>query len=375
MRVLVVHNQLWAHYKSKLFFEINKVFEECYPDSSFKVVHIADYEESRKAMYNAKAEHPYQYPYKVLFNASVESVAFKDRLFALLREFNEFKPTVLNITGYFDWAQILLMNYARLRGVKVVISTESSAADHNRSTLKETIKRFILSRANAFFCFGTSSAAYLKTLGVTDTQIAVKHAAVVDDDTILSVFGRAEQANSKRGNAFIYVGRLASEKNLEMLLAAFLQVNPVQNPWKLIFVGNGPSRDNLEKIAAHSPNVVFEGGCPWYQVPDHLAHSDVLILPSKSEPWGLVVNEAMVCGKAVIVSNKCGCAPDLVIENENGYTFDPNDQRDLEQKLLNFIQYPERIHSMGRKSLRIIQPFSAHEVAREMTEFYKKLTN
>lgn len=375
MRVLVVHNQLWAHYKSKLFFEINKVFEECYSDSSFKVIHIAEYEESRKAMYEAKAEHPYQYPYKVLFNSSVESVGFKDRLFALIREFNEFKPTVLNITGYFDWAQILLMNYARLKGVKVVISTESSAADHNRSAFKENIKRLIVGRASAFFCFGTSSAEYLKTLGVTNAQIAVKHAAVVDDDTILSVFELAKQTNRKRGNAFLYVGRLAPEKNLEMLLTAFLKVNPAQNPWKLIFVGNGPSEDGLKNIAADSPNVRFEGAFPWHKVPDYLAESDVLVLPSKSEPWGLVVNEAMVCGKAVIVSNKCGCAPDLVIENENGYTFDPNDQVDLEQKLLNFIEYPERIQSMGRQSLRIIQPFSAHEVAREMTECYKKLTN
>jgi glycosyltransferase involved in cell wall biosynthesis len=54
-----------------------------------------------------------------------------------------------------------------------------------------------------------------------------------------------------------------------------------------------------------------------------LALSDVLVLPSYSEPWGLVVNEAMACGMPVIVSEKCGCAPDLVQNGKNGISINP----------------------------------------------------
>lgn len=374
MRVLVIHNQLWAHYKSKLFFEINKYFEAYYPESTFKTIHIAEYEESRKDMYDQNKAHPYQYPYRVLFKSSVESVGLKDRFFALLREFNAFKPTVLNITGYFDWAQILLMVYARAKGVKVVISTESSVADHNRSAFKEKVKSIIVGLADAFFCFGSSSAAYLKTLGVPDRKITVKHAAVVDDDVILSVFRKAQESTPKTRHSFIYVGRLAPEKNLELLLKAFLSVNNRPEKWDLVFIGAGPSENTLRQMAGGSPYVHFKGAHPWYEVPDYLAQSDVLILPSTSEPWGLVVNEAMICGMPVIVSDKCGCAPDLVIDNENGYTFDPKNQSSLEEKLSNFMDQPDRIERMGQKSLEIIQPFSVREVAREMTHCYKTLT-
>ena len=382
MRILVIHNQLWAHYKSKLFFEIYKNLQETEPESVFKVVHIALHEASRSVMQDEES-FKYDYPYEVLFNRSLDSVRFAERLQALLKAFNQFRPTVLNITGYFDYAQVLLMVYARTRGVKVVLSSESSTMDHNRSGVKEIIKSWIVNQADAFFCFGKSSADYLTTLGVKQSSIAVRHAAVIDEDIIKANFQKekllqADAFAAKTHRQFIYVGRLAQEKNLDMLVRAFkkIQENNPENIWTLLFVGDGPSRANLELLSGDllsNKSIKFAGGFPWYKVPEWLAKSDVLILPSKSEPWGLVVNEAMVCGMPVIVSEKCGCAEDLVINKVNGFTFDPESQSDLEQLLEVFIKSPDKVSVMGKESLKLIQPFSSKNVAKEMVACYKSL--
>lgn len=380
MRVLIVHNQLWAHYKSKLFSEIHLAMKRADPTDELLVAQIALYEASRKVMQNDDTI-VYDYPYKILFERSLDQVSFGERRKALFRVFNEYRPDVLNITGYFDWAQVLLMFYARAKGVKVVISSESSSADHNRSGWKEAIKKVIVGRANAFFCFGKTSAEYLESLGVAKSAIKVRNAAVIDEQVIRQRYDEVQKELSATAKSvskkFVYVGRLAPEKNLDTLIQAFSHaVKQTGADWQLLFVGGGPEKENLEKLVAGSGiagKVIFAGGFPWYQVPRWLAQSDVLVLPSKSEPWGLVVNEAMVCGMPVIVSDTCGCAGDLVCNGANGFTFDHKQQADLEKHLTWFIQNPDRIAGMGQESLKLIAPFASGPVAAQMAETYHEL--
>jgi glycosyltransferase involved in cell wall biosynthesis len=384
MRILVVHNQLWAHYKSRLFSEIARLLLEKEPDSDFLVAQIALNEASRSAMQPDETV-PYRYPYQVLFKRSLDSVGFWERLKALFKIYKDYKPTVLNITGYFDMAQVLLMFYARMRGVKVVISSESSPGDHERSEWREAIKKFIVGRANAFFCFGKSPADYLESLGVEPAKIVVRNAAVVDEEVIRKHFDVAKQKLAqgtglqRAYRTFIYVGRLAPEKNLEMLVRAYAQFltdNSNAEPWKLLLAGEGPSRPALETLVQGLgliDMVTFTGGFPWHRIPEWLAVSDVLVLPSQSEPWGLVVNEAMICGMPVIVSEKCGCVADLVKAEVNGFTFDPAKQTELEAAMHFFGKHPERITPMGIESLKLIAPFSSTKVAGKMIDCYKNL--
>jgi len=383
MRVLVIHNQLWAHYKSKLFSEIHQYLRKTEPESVFSVVHIALHEASRSVMKDDES-FKYEYPYEVLFNRSLDSVGFKERLSALFKAFHQYQPTVLNVTGYFDYAQVILMIYARMKGVKIVLSSESSTLDHNRSAVKENIKSWIVNRADAFFCFGKSSADYLLSLGIKNSQIAVRHAAVIDEDVIKGNFDNAKnliaiEKSFETTRRFVYVGRLAEEKNLELLIEAFKAVKKSsgKNNWELLLVGDGPARKTLERLSGDhilNNSITFAGGHPWYKVPEWLAKSDVLILPSKSEPWGLVVNEAMVCAMPVIVSEKCGCVDDLVVNKENGFIFNPDNQKELENAMQFFVEHPELIESMGKQSIKLIQPFSSKNVAREMVACYKSLS-
>jgi glycosyltransferase involved in cell wall biosynthesis len=378
MRILIIHNQLWAHYKSKLFSELYNVLKQDAQTNQLHVSHIAEYESMRGGML-AQKQILYNYPYDVLFKGSLESTSVWTRFKALRKSFHRHRPQVLNITGYYDYAQVLLMFYAKwFFGVPVVISLESSAADNQRSSIKETIKSFILRQASAYFCFGTSTVAYATSLGAKPAQIAVNKGAIVDDELIKQKFQESLQNVSTIRKNFIYVGRLSKEKNLELLLKAFhrlKQTNAQAQEWGLLLVGTGPEEPTLQSLVDQLsiPDVTFTGGHPWYEVPPFFAQSSVAILPSFSEPWGLVINEAMICELPVIVSNKCGCAQDLVVEGLNGFTFDPTQEEELLAKLSYFINQQETIKTMGKESARIVAQFSVKNVAAQMVDCYQKL--
>lgn len=381
MRILLIHNQLWAHYKSILFEEIQRELTHSYPGSSFLVAQIALHEASRATMQGAATPVEFDYPYQVLYPRSLDSVTFWERTKGVFKIYTTFQPDVLTITGYYDWAQVLLLMYAKLRGTRVVISVESSQMDRERSRVKEGIKKAIFRLTDGFFCFGTSSVNYLLTLGVPSEKIAVRRAAVVDNTRIRRRYEQARQTNATRTYGhknFIYVGRLAPEKNLLTLFKAFKKfIEDYKLPgWGLMLVGDGPERVPLEDFVKQnelSSLVQFTGGVPWQDVPVFLAEADVLILPSFSEPWGLVVNEALVCGMPVIVSHKCGCAADLVKAGENGFLFDPTDQQALVEAMLYYANTPTEITRHGAVSEKIIAPFSPDQVAPEMLKFYQSL--
>ena len=113
----------------------------------------------------------------------------------------------------------------------------------------------------------------------------------------------------------------------------------------------------VERLAL-SENVKMPGFQQYRELPLYYGLASVFILPSTTEQWGLVVNEAMASGLPVLVSNRCGCAPDLVEEGRNGYTFDPFDQTNLADLMLRISDDGCDREAMGRVSRKIIAEWS-----------------
>ena len=116
---------------------------------------------------------------------------------------------------------------------------------------------------------------------------------------------------------FIYVGRLSKEKNLVTLISVFKNLPDLE----LSIFGFGPLENQIKDIIKNINNINFYGYIKNKQLPLIYKRHHVFILPSISEPWGLVVEEALNNGLPVIVSNRVGCAEEIVIEGENGLIF------------------------------------------------------
>jgi glycosyltransferase involved in cell wall biosynthesis len=380
MRILIVHNQLWAHYKAIIFNELQKKIAH-HNAAELLVVQIAMVEKSRVDLGNIDlSEH--QYPYELLHQGTLEEVSLGQRIKGIMKAIIAFKPEVVNITGYYDIASWVVLLYCKLRGISTVLSNESTAEDHARSGVKEFIKKVIVRSFDGYFNFGTLSKNYLISLGGKPERMLVNRNCV-DNKTLKSKYDTAilhrkeqQKALHLKPHNFIFVGRLIDFKNLFQLLDAFQACEAAnKDDWGLIILGDGALKSELEKYIIHHKidKVHFLKGVSWEQVPAYLALSDVLILPSYSEPWGLVVNEAMACGMPVAVSNKCGCAVDLVKEAVNGYTFNPENRREISLVLDKFINNSSMIPSMGKASEVIISEYSPEQVAKEMFEGYLKL--
>lgn len=376
MRVLIVHQFLWAHYKAAIFSEFQRLIDGKENVTS-KVLQTALYEEARVG-FGEVDRSIHQYDYELLFEEVYERVPTLTRFWKTLKRVISFKPDVINLPGYYEPAMVMVQMCCRLMGIKVILSIDSTESDNTNVWYKEAIKKFIISQANGFFCYGTLAADYMIKLGAKPAQILLRNNAV-NNEVVRQIHDQTNTESLKQqygittNKNFIYIGRLMEIKNVIRLLEAYQQLNT--NQYGLILVGEGKDKDRILAFIKeyNLQNVYFIPSQPWQKIPEFMALADVLVLPSYSEPWGLVVNEAMACRKAVIVSNKCGCAKDLIKEGINGFTFDPFDVSQLRQSMEYFSQSPAQAMKLGVESEKIIAKYHPKVVAQEMLLGFSKV--
>lgn len=386
MRILIVHNILWAHYKAAVFQALQQLADQ-QAEVTIKVLQIARNERSRADLETTSdAGAPaYTYNYELLFDRFLEEVPLRSRTSSLLQRARLVQPDVILLTGYYDFAQIFLLFWAKAKGIRVIMQNESTLADQRQGGWKEQFKRRIFGLCDGFFCFGTQSANYLIQLGVPPEKILLRKNAV-DNDALRVAYKDAlprriqeQQQLTLRPNNFVFVGRLIAFKNLQTLLAAFADARKKASnaqDWGIILLGDGPEKADLQQQIATLElvdEVQFMAGRPWFKVPDVLALSNVLVLPSWSEPWGLVVNEALICGLPVIVSDRCGCVPDLVHDGENGFVFDPAQPDQLTDLLVRFMDGAVDLKQMKEAAQQSVIPYSPKSVAQGMLNGFRKV--
>jgi glycosyltransferase involved in cell wall biosynthesis len=171
----------------------------------------------------------------------------------------------------------------------------------------------------------------------------------------------------------LYVGRLSREKSLDTLIKAMQLCKANGQKTTLTVVGAGAEEPNLRNLAEYlDVKVTFVGFIQQSALGGYYSNADVFVLPSLSEPWGLVVNEAMYFGLPILLSNKIGCAPVLLDAGCNGTTFTAGDANDLAIKICNYFSNPEARVTMGENSKRIVANHSienwVHRVLKVFSE-------
>jgi glycosyltransferase involved in cell wall biosynthesis len=288
---------------------------------------------------------------------------------------NELKPAAVLVPGYYTLPALAAMLWARLHGKRAILMSESTRGDHPRKRWLEVAKGAFLTRAfQAAITGGKRQAAYLKDLGFREEHLAGLYDVVGNEyfaeqaDYCRERTSREEWSLPER--YFVYVGRLAPEKNLTALLAAFAAYRERGGGLSLVLVGDGPEGNELRRQAAAlriSDQVVFAGLKDTREIGPYYAFAEWFILPSWLDPWGLVVNEAMAAGLPVLVSDRCGCSDDLVENGRNGFTFNPAEDGSLLQALVRTSDVSEaRRQRMARRSRDIISRYSPRLWAEEV---------
>jgi glycosyltransferase involved in cell wall biosynthesis len=249
----------------------------------------------------------------------------------------------------------------------------STARDFSRSWWKEAIKRRVVQMHQAGLAGGQLHAAYLAQLGMAEEQISQGY-DVVDNqhfaDGAEDARRRADatrQALDLPEDYFLTSCRFVEKKNLQRLLRAYaLYRGHTEVPWDLVLLGDGPLRGNLsEQAEAHgiSNHVHFPGFKQYDELPPYYGLANGFVLASTTEQWGLVVNEAMAAGLPVLVSERCGCASDLVREGKNGFTFDPYDPVEIARLMGRMAGKRCDRSAMGARSQAIISQWTPERFA------------
>jgi 1,2-diacylglycerol 3-alpha-glucosyltransferase len=309
-------------------------------------------------------------------NHSPGSAELRCAFWSVLEQTN---PDVVAVNGWNNFGSLVAANCCLRRQIPMVVMSESSRQDEPRTWWKEAIKRRIVGLYSAALVGGQRHVEYLAELGMQRERVFTGY-DVVDNHYFRQ---KAEEVRSQRSevrqkcafpeNYFLASARFVEKKNLPKLIRAYAEyrrgseirsqksgVSEKEAPWDLVVLGDGPLKADLCRLISDlrlNEHVHLPGFEPYDELPVYYALANAFVHASTTEQWGLVVNEAIASGLPVIVSEPCGCVPELV--QGNGFTFDPTNEHELTARLLEMASLSdEERKRLGDNSYRIAANFA-----------------
>ncbi len=278
------------------------------------------------------------------------------------------------LPGYFYFTAWIAIAAAKWSGTPILFVTDSHSLRSWRAQsawklrFKKWMVRRIFSLGRGIIVSSTGGVEYLKALGFSSDRIFLVPTAV-DNDWWTAMAEAADRSAVRAAwkipadaSVALFCAKLQLWKGPRDLLEAFARAN-VPNSY-VVFAGDGPERANLERRAAElgiADRARFLGFVNQTQLPSTYRAADLFVLPSLFEPFGLVVNEAMLCGLPAAVSERVGARFDLVRPNENGFVFPSGDVDALAEILRQILPDMEKRCRMGAAAKSRMDTWSPRE--------------
>jgi 1,2-diacylglycerol 3-alpha-glucosyltransferase len=277
-------------------------------------------------------------------------------------------PQIVLCGGYNYIASWQALIWSHIRKIPFFLWSESNRFDVRRGHAPiEMLKVEFLRHCDGFVVPGRAADEYLRAQKIYQHKIVVAPNAV--DNDLFSSLGHDARRNSSISRReldlpdqyVLFVGRLVREKGVFELVKAYGALDEdLRHRVGLVIVGDGPARAELQKEASLvTPGTIkFPGFVQRDQLPAYYALAEMFVLPTYTDTWGLVVNEAMACGVPVIVSRIAGCAADLIQENWNGLLIEPRDVSSLRSAISKLAGRPDLCTRMGAHAREQIAQYS-----------------
>jgi glycosyltransferase involved in cell wall biosynthesis len=295
-------------YKINLFNEINKVTKIC-------VVYVGEENIKRDDLFYSGSMN---YNYYLLSGNKIKKLIYLVKII-LQNKFNK-----IMLGGWDNIYYIFI-----LLAFKTSIIVESTELDKKRigfvSNIKFFLKKIILFRVEKFQCAGYRHAKYMKSFHINKKIVISKTVGFPFDHTLIDRLDPSLRKN------FVFIGRNSPEKNIKFMIDVFNR-SLLSKDDKLILVGDAFLEYKNELNVQIIPQITRDN------MAEFLMSFRALILLSRSEPYGLVVEEALRCGIPVIVSDRCGIVDTLVFDAENSIVVNINNPDNVISKLNTFFK-------------------------------------
>jgi glycosyltransferase involved in cell wall biosynthesis len=288
---------------------------------------------------------------------------FNDDIRPML-EAHDFDAMILH--GMYDSSAVRqAVRWCRSKGRPYVFRCDANV-EKERALLRRTFHRIMMTgrvkRAAALLYMGTQNRRYYELFGGREEQFFLApwefdyHNVEQAYREIAPLRDRSrEELGLADRVVVVTIGRLLALKGFQTLVPAIARLAAEGRPVHLLVAGDGPYRAELESlIASHQAPVTLLGNVDRSGVVRALTAGDVFVLASTQEAWGLVVNEAALCGLPLVCSDAVGAAPDLVLPGENGDIFPAGDVDRLCEILRSLCDDPSKRAAMGRRSQEVL---------------------
>jgi glycosyltransferase involved in cell wall biosynthesis len=269
------------------------------------------------------------------------------------------KPDLVYVTGWMDRGYFPVLKKLKSQGVPIVAGLDSQWTGSLRQQIGALLIRWLYKRLfySHVWVPGPLQYEYAARIGFKKTEILSN---LLSGNTELFSQAAASLTAEKRNHypqTFLYVGRFAKQKGIDLLLAAYdIYKKNYNGTWGLTCIGNGPMQQDLEKAATSDQQINIEAFLPQAELVKRAQAAGAFILPSRYEPWGVVAHEFSAAGLPLIFSEYVGARQQFLIDGLNGYTFYKESAQDLAYKMHLLSSQPsEHLVQMGLTSTQLAQ--------------------
>ena len=299
----------------------------------------------------------------------------------LVNRVKAYSPDCILVNGWNFDSHLKCLRYFHKK-IPVLFRGDSTLLDEQkgiRKPARKIILKWVYKKIDFALYVGSQNKQYFLAHGLKESQLLFGPHAVdnnrfaKDSQDIKAVAALREKLNIPGQDlVFLFAGKLEAKKNPVLLIEVFKKNNFLNT--HLVIVGNGELEMELKQESRLIKNIHFLNFQNQQMMPVVYGMADVFVLPSKGpgETWGLAVNEAMACGRPVLVSDKCGCAIDLVNDGENGYIFNSADLTDFDEKINKLINSRDNLRAMGDASREKIKGFSFEKIVEQVENIVNK---
>ena len=261
-------------------------------------------------------------------------------------------PDVVYISGWQDKGYLSVVKQLKSLGIPIVAGLDSQWTGSLRQLIGAQLIRWVYKPRYFSYVWvpGPMQYEYAARIGFSKTEI-LSNLLSANSAVFATAAAERAQSFSSANHSFLYVGRFAQAKGIDILIHAYrIYKDKYQGTWTLTCVGNGPMLADLSQ----QTDIKVEGFQTQKELSQMAKRAGAFILPSRYEPWGVVVHEFASAGMPLILSECVGARPQFLIDGANGYTFYSDSAEDLAHKMsLISTQSDEQLAAMGMVSARL----------------------
>lgn len=299
-----------------------------------------------------------------------------------------FSPSVIKIINRFRNEYVIIGNpttptgilaifYCKAKKIEFMLQSEGGLPGNGKG-IKELFKKTLMRGAKLYLSGMNPSHDYFLTYGATvDTIVQYPFASMYQDDIRNEFVSDVEKQAAKdelkihEKIMILYVGRFIPGKGIDTLIKACNGVNDIG-----VYLVGGVRNDEYENLAQQEKvKIYYVNHCSFDILRKYYLAADIFVLPTHSDTWGLVINEAMSFGLPIITTNMCVAGLELIKEGENGYIVPVNDWRLIKQHIESLIENPSKRKEIGQRNLIKIRSYSYEKMAETIYNAITRCSN